>query len=262
MAAFNQRPETKGILMRLITPKLRWFQFSLKLLLVLMLLVSIGMSWVAVRLQRARRQKEAAECLVRLGWQIEYDCQIDEKGNFSDAKPPQRGWLRSFLGDDFFDHARRARVPVAYHTGLQLSEEVSEYLKDLDAALARIQGLSTLEELYLDTQMDFVLKIHRNARLERDCIRTADVGMERIATLVNLKKLSLQGTPLTDAGVKHLERLPGLKQLDLSATRITDAALEHLMGLISLQQLKLPDRITDEGVNKLRQALPSCKILK
>jgi hypothetical protein len=40
--------------------KRRWYQFSLRALLVFVLLVSIGMSWLAVRRQRVRRQREDA----------------------------------------------------------------------------------------------------------------------------------------------------------------------------------------------------------
>jgi hypothetical protein len=43
------------------TGERRWFQYSLRSLLLPMLLASIGMSWVAVRLQRARWQKEAVQ---------------------------------------------------------------------------------------------------------------------------------------------------------------------------------------------------------
>ena len=41
--------------------KPRWFQFSLRALLLFVLLVSIGMSWLAVKLQRARQQRETVE---------------------------------------------------------------------------------------------------------------------------------------------------------------------------------------------------------
>ncbi len=44
-------------------PRRRWYQYSLRSLLVLTLLVSVGMSYVAVRMQRARRQKEAVEAI-------------------------------------------------------------------------------------------------------------------------------------------------------------------------------------------------------
>jgi hypothetical protein len=40
-------------------PKRRWFQYSLRTLLVFMVLASIPMSWLAVKMQQARRQREA-----------------------------------------------------------------------------------------------------------------------------------------------------------------------------------------------------------
>jgi len=37
--------------------KRRWFQFSLRSVLIFVLLVSIGLSWLGVKLERARRQR-------------------------------------------------------------------------------------------------------------------------------------------------------------------------------------------------------------
>ncbi len=44
--------------------------------------------------------------------------------------------------------------------------------------------------------------------------------------------------------------------------RITDAGLENLKGLNQLTEIDLlKTRVTDEGVNKLQQALPHCQII-
>ena len=49
--------------------------------------------------------------------------------------------------------------------------------------------------------------------------------------------------------------------LDLFDAQVTDAGLVHLKGLTQLQELYLVDtKVTDEGVKKLQQALPNCKI--
>ena len=50
--------------------------------------------------------------------------------------------------------------------------------------------------------------------------------------------------------------------LDLDSTNVTDAGLKHLEGLTGLAELNLyGTQVTDEGVNKLQQALPNCEII-
>ena len=48
-------------------PKLRWYQYSLRSLFLLTLLVAIGMSYVAVTMQNQRKQKAAAEAIEKAG---------------------------------------------------------------------------------------------------------------------------------------------------------------------------------------------------
>jgi len=45
----------------------RWYQYSLRTLLLVMLLASVGISWFAVKMQRARKQREAVEAIRGLG---------------------------------------------------------------------------------------------------------------------------------------------------------------------------------------------------
>ena len=44
-------------------PKLRWFQFSLRSLLVLTLVASIAMSWIAVELRKAKQRRELPQTM-------------------------------------------------------------------------------------------------------------------------------------------------------------------------------------------------------
>ena len=48
-------------------PKLRWYQYSLRSLFLLTLLVAIGMSWLAVTMRNQRKQKAAAEAIEKAG---------------------------------------------------------------------------------------------------------------------------------------------------------------------------------------------------
>ena len=68
-------------------PKRRWFQSRLRTLLLLVLLASIGMGWVAVRMQEAKRQREAVRMVTELGGFVLYEGQFDSSG----LSPP--AWL-------------------------------------------------------------------------------------------------------------------------------------------------------------------------
>ena len=63
-------------------PRLRWYQFRLRSLFRRHVLACIGMSWVGVKMQRARRQKEAVEEIKKLGGEVAYDYQVDAGGRW------------------------------------------------------------------------------------------------------------------------------------------------------------------------------------
>jgi hypothetical protein len=211
--------------------KLRWFQYSLRSLLLLVLLVSLGMSWVAVRMKRTRQQDEAVEEITKFGGWALYDYQ---NGQFGDvrptAEPPGPAWLRNLLGENFF-----ATVVEVHFASPLLTDRGLEHLK----------GLSQLRWLDLPgTQV-------------------TDSGLEHLKGLKQLQILSLNDTKVTDAGLQHLKGLPQLEWLDLDGTQVTDAGLEHLKGLTHLWRLTLHrTNVTDQGENRLQRALPECEILR
>ena len=86
-------------------------QFTLRSLLLVVLVFSLMMSWVAVRMERGRRQKEAVERIAGLGGVIGYDYQVEDYFAFATvdgelvmpimdfkAQPPGPRWLRDLLG--------------------------------------------------------------------------------------------------------------------------------------------------------------------
>jgi hypothetical protein len=51
--------------------------------------------------------------------------------------------------------------------------------------------------------------------------------------------------------------------LNLNGTQVTDAGLPHIAPLTQLRELLLVDtKVSDEGVAKLKQALPDCEIYR
>jgi hypothetical protein len=201
-------------------PKRRWFQLSLRTLLVFVLLVSIGMSWFAVKMQRARRQKEAVQAIEKAGWAVAFDYEV-----YGSRKTSVPKWARALLGDDFF-------LDVAWVS-------VSGNFGDDDAS--HLKALTNLASLYL-------------------CgAHVTNAGLQHFEGLTDLRLLNLSGTQVTDAGLQHLDGLTNLNCLSLMNTQVTDAGMEYLKGMTKLSTLDLRGtQVTPEGVEKLQEALPEC----
>ena len=108
-----------------------------------------------------------------------------------------------------------------------------------DAGVAKIKGLSRLEDLQLG-------KSH-----------VGDASLAIIAGLTKLKTLDLQSTRVTDAGMVHLKPLAKLNGC-ASRIRRSPTPAWQLKGLTQLCDLYLSDGpITEAGLKSLRDALPT-----
>jgi Leucine-rich repeat (LRR) protein len=233
--------------------KRRWFQFSLRTLMMLTLLVGLGMAiWIVPIKKRAERQQAAVEAILKVGGVVYYDYQFDPLTNFivkSAEPPPQPAWLWRLLGRDTF--ANVVKADWCTDAVMQHLTEMSQ-LRELDfdgtqnvtdTGLKCLKGLSQLETL----------------RLARTQI--TDIGLETLEEMSELRELGLSQTQITDAGVRHLKGLRQLKYLALDGTKVTDAGLIHLKPLTQLQALSLSKTIiTDAGLKDLQKALPNCWI--
>jgi hypothetical protein len=216
----------------------RFLQFSLRTLLIFVFLVSVGMSWFAVKMEKARRQKEAIAQVEGLGGRVlyDYECdyyeQMDSFLELLNANPPESPWplwLRETLGDDFFHCVAEVGLQ-RYGPPWVSSLDLSGLLPDLP---------------------------------KRDCLATGR-DLDVLKAFPRLRILRLDDQPLADSadsGLENLAMLSELQFLSLNATGITDADLEHIMGMRNLQELSLKyTQVTPEGVQKLKRALPACEI--
>lgn len=88
-----------------------------------------------------------------------------------------------------------------------------------------------------------------------------DLGLDKIADVGTLERLTLNGLNITDRGLKRFGRLHNLKHLDLRSLPITDEALKVLKTLKQLEELDLSKtKITDLGCAELVD-LPALKLL-
>ena len=202
----------------------RRFQFSIRSMLVFVVVVAIVCSWFAVKMQQARRQREVVEAIEKQGGLSGYDDRINEDGRLLVFPGPP--WLRKLLGMDFL-----------------FEVECVQFGQVTDAGLAHLKELTNLETLDLEAT------------------KVTDAGLVHLEGLTGLENLVLEGTQIGDAGLIHLKGLAGLEHLYLRSTQITDAGLVHLKGLANLKEVWLGDtQVTDAGVQDLQKALPNCEI--
>jgi hypothetical protein len=92
--------------------------------------------------------------------------------------------------------------------------------------------------------------------------QATDDDMARVVThlsvFCHLGHLDLTGSKISDVGVRPLRRLSRLKVLDLNATDISDGGLAELQALRESNLVQT--KVTQQGIDELRQALPNCTI--
>ncbi len=171
------------------------FQFSIRSLLVLVMVVAVPCSWFALEMKKANKQQEAvAEIRKAAGYvQYDYDRQFWRQGGI--AQPPAPVWLLNLLGVHFF-----ADVVWVGDFHCQFT----------DATLKNLKDLTELEELDLGST------------------KITDAGLKNLEGLTRLRPLRLEFTEVTDAGLVHLKGLKQLRELLLSNTHVTNAGVREL----------------------------------
>ena len=90
-------------------PHRRYLTFSLRTLFILLTALAV---WLGVVVNRAREQREAVEAMEAMGAEVYYDWQVQHTvdavtqhnlWSFDiEAVPPGPNWLRSLIGDEYF----------------------------------------------------------------------------------------------------------------------------------------------------------------
>lgn len=254
------------------TPRRRW-QFSLRTVLVVTLLLSV---WLGIKANHAHRQRRAVEAIRDLGGTVVYDYQVSERTlNFAGSsevvatvdleREPKPSWLRDVLGDDWFDEVHyviaRGEVMIA---GARFARDFpSDLARRGPALLEQVANLSSLrrlvatDRLATDDALAHLRALPHLKHLDLSFNEISDEGLSHLVELRELETLSLSYVPITDQGLAHLGRLTSLQYMALTGTEVSDAGLEHLRGLTNLAELHLSNtQVTDQGVERLSRALP------
>lgn len=213
----------------------------------------VGLGYSGVKVDEARRQKQAVAALRELGAWVFYDCRYDSDGTLRSAKPPGPQWLTAIVGVDLAGTVRGVKLTEAEQLdGLATFELLSRPCPAVnDAALVHLEKLEGLQWLALnrakitDAGLRHLVGLRRLQRLWLDDTHVTDRGLRLLGALTELSTLSLNGTQVTDAGLAHLAPLTRLQRLRLQRTECTLAGILHL--LVKLQRRPLAEALQVAG---------------
>jgi hypothetical protein len=191
-------------------PRHRGLQFSLRGLLLLMVVIAVPLGWT---MNKVRQQRDAVAALEKMGCNIRYD----GAGNL-DAT----AWLTQFLDRNAFGSV------YSVDSGSRFS----------DAEFLHVRGMTKLESLSLeqsqvtDAGLVCLRQLTRLRVLDLSKAPITDAGLTNLQGLKQLQWLSLRATQVTDSGLANLAGLARLETIILDDTRVTDAGCRELRQAI------------------------------
>ena len=202
-------------------------RFSLCSLLLLTLVCSVVLSWIAKHKYEARRAQLAAARLSELGAVIHYDVETRQPKQTarSSLSRTLRRYGEQVLGDEFFDRV----------VGVEL-RNCNFKADDLAPlhALHKLHWLDMSSSNVTDESLVYLRNLEQLSYVNLACTEVSDEGLKELAQSNNLTSLVLAGSQITDRGIGHLRSSYRLEYLDLTRTQTTSEARAQL-------QRDLPD---------------------
>ena len=238
--------EPKDVTQRIA--KRRLWRFSLKTLLVLVMLFCI---WFGTWSNSANRQRRAVKAIELSGGTFNYDYQQQPNSSGVHAafryqvQPPGPRWLRWILGDDYFI------TPVSLNL-LEQSGIKDDCLAQLDA-LPHLEGAMFYKVQFGDRDVAH-LKYLRNLKsltFNEGTLSGPDGPrkFDFLKQLTKLESLSLIDSQFGDSDAGYLEGMPDLKTLFLYKSAIGDKGLAHLQTLKNLEMIGVSGaQVTDRAI--------------
>lgn len=262
--------------------KAKW-QFSLSLLLMVVLVMAVPLGWLGHEINLARQQRAVIANIRERGDLVSYSTISPYFLGGSGAprvavREGLAAYLERSLGEDFFEDVRFVSANVASDKTLEVIGGLRQLgsLQILNASvtdegLKNLRGLSQLKSLQFhcatyskpigDKAMEHVGSL---SQLEELHLGRADVTDDGLAHLRGLKRLTgliIGGRGITDQGMAHLAELRELKVITLTCPGITAEGICHLAKLTELTSLTLHgDGLTGAGLESVTN-LPRLKSL-
>lgn len=265
----------------------RWLRFSLRTLLVLIIICSLGFGWLNMKIRRAHIERSVAEALEARGADVRtrdyvlpkwlrswldnktqfveeiaahgynFDRVMHEKSDAVRNIENLLGQNRRHSNDqnvrerllEELDRARRAEQKLL--DTLQQTDDVLRYA----GQLKRLRSLSLSKTNFNSQSLSEISNASKLDLLNLENTQVSDAGIEHLSDLNALTWLNLSGTNVTDSGMRHLSNLRELTHLLLSDTEVTDAGLAHIDNLTNMTMLDISNTkgATDNGLVHLRK---------
>ncbi len=184
----------------------RPFRFSVRALVVVVIVVGIGLGWIV---HRAHLQRDTVATIKSTGGSVTYEWEWNGKTAIPGARPWAPRLLVDFIGVDYF-----GRVSDVYIS------------RGTDAVMAQVACLNRIERLQMWESP------------------VTDAGLSHLRRLSELSALNVGDTRITDAGLVHLKGLKKLSLLCVPGRTVTDAGLnelKHTLPNLTVVRYGIPD---------------------
>ncbi len=238
----------------------RIFRYSIRALMLLVLVLAVPLGWVV---NRAHRQRDMVERIRQTGGEAWYagEAEILAAGH------PGLKWLADTLGVDFLDTIEGCTIGrMGTEADLIAAVEALPAAKAIGIRGARVSArgiralgtMPALERVWFERctlgpeERAAVAALTRPRELVFDRV-ALDGALAFLEPLAALESLTITETPIRDASLASLARLTRLQELTLDRTGLTDAGMPHLAALKNLTLLVLSrNAVGDPGVEHLR----------
>jgi internalin A len=253
----------------------RWYQFSLRSLLVFTLIFAVTVGWLGNKIAQKRRERQAVEVIVKAGGRVWFDQESNRDSPTRPNEPSGPRWLRWALGENFFSEVRQ--VDLRFDDDATLAQldalrevqvlNIADGGKITDTGVAHINALPHLRSLTLyatsvtNQWLDHLKGVPKLRTLILDPTNIDDKSIGRITEVTQLEELFLHTSSVTDKGLENFERMTRLQKLAFRNAAITGAGLIHLKRLTKLEELFLMDTNVDDAGLESLSAMPGLRRL-
>ena len=178
--------------------------------------------------------------------------------------------------------ARLPEVAVVHFNSFKPATPTNEGTGITDGGFIHFAGMHNLEDVCVSSDRitgSGLVHLTGLTRLKKLLVHgwATDASLKHISKLDRLEFLGAsEVAQITDSGLAHIAQLHNLRFLHLGRDKpfsrfrqdftmpnymkITDEGLVNLYGLKNLEFLCLDAEVTQEGIEKLRKALPKCRV--